>query len=137
LLRERSPNEFQTVVRYIGRIRNARRSGMNAETNPPTLDLSDRTWNYSVSWCAGSIVHDAHHSKLYHEYREQYGEPVPDDAWRGKKREQECIQIQLSALENIGAPKFEVEHLRSQDGGHYDLDGDGEETWADYWQRDW
>ena len=137
LLRERSPDDFDMVVRYIGRIAQARRSGMNADANPPQLDLNDRTTNYSVTWCAGSIVHDAYHSKLYHEYRDKFGEPVPDSAWRGKDRELECNQLQLNVLANIGAPEFEIEHLRRQDGSHYDLDGDGEETWRDYWKRDW
>jgi hypothetical protein len=137
LLCDRSPDEFDIVQKYVGRIQQAERSGMNADAHPPTLDLSDRTSNYSLTWCAGSIVHDAYHSKLFHDYRTEFGEPVPDSAWRGKAREMECNQLQMSVLKNIGAPAFELEHLSRQDGGHFDLDGDGEETWNDYYKRDW
>lgn len=137
LLREKSPNAFALTQRYMRRIEQNSRSGMRAYDNPPTFDLSPKTAFYSITWCAGSIAHDTYHSKLYHEYVDAHGEPVPDEAWRGKERELECIRHQTQVMKEIGAPDYELTYLDHQDGSHYDLDGDGKETSADYRRRDW
>jgi hypothetical protein len=137
LLRDKSPDAFALTRQYVKRIRQSRRSGMRAYANPPTFDLGNKTAHHSVTWCAGSIAHDAFHSKLYHEYREANGEPVPDDAWCGQARELECNNFQLGVLKDIGAPEYEVSYLSGLDGTHFDVDGDGEETWKDRWKQDW
>jgi len=64
LLRSRSPESYGVVTTYIGRISQAKHSGMAAYENPPTMELNDRTAFYSVTWCASSIAHDSIHSKL-------------------------------------------------------------------------
>ena len=68
----------------------------------PTFDLGTETAYHSVTWCAGAIAHDAYHSKLYHDYRDAYGEPVPDDAWCGQAKELTCNEFQLRVLREIG-----------------------------------
>jgi len=137
LLREKSPEAFELTLRYSPRIEQSSRSGMRAYAEPPTFDLSPKTANYSASWCAGSIAHDTYHSKLYHEYLDAHGEPVPDEEWGGKAKELECIHYQAQVLRNIGAPEYEIRYVDHLDGTHYDLNGDGKETWMDYWLRDW
>ncbi len=137
LLRDKSPEAFALTQQYVKRIQKRRRSGMRAYADPPTFDLSARSACHSVTWCAGVIAHDMYHSKLYHEYRHAHGEPVPDDAWCGQMRELECIDYQLRVLQQIGAPQYEIAHVSEQDGTHYDIDGDGQFTWRDYWKRDW
>src|SRR3954464_7225616 len=90
LLLEKSPDAFRLTQRFAPRIEQCSRSGMRAYDEPPTFDLSPTTANYSGTWCAGSIAHDTYHSKLYHEYRDSHGGPVPDEEWSGKAKELEC-----------------------------------------------
>jgi hypothetical protein len=137
LVRDKSPDSLEMIRQFVKRIQHERRTGMRAYDDPPTFDLADATAYYSVTWCAGAIAHDAYHSKLYHEYRVQHGEPVPDSAWTGQVREMECNRYQLGVLSDISAPEYEIEHMRHQDGSHFDQDGDGEATWKDYEKADW
>jgi hypothetical protein len=137
LLREKSPDAFQLTRRFAPRIAESSRSGMRAYADPPTFDLSPKTANYSDTWCAGSIAHDTYHSKLYHEYLDAHNGPVPDEEWSGKAKELECIHYQARVLRDIGAPPSEITYVDQLDGSHFDLNGDGKETWIDYWLRDW
>jgi len=137
LLREKSPEAFRLTQLYAPRIEQNSRSGMRAYDDPPTFDLSLKTAGYSVTWCAGSIAHDTFHSKLYHEYLDNHNGPVPDDAWRGQARELDCVHYQSRVLRDIGAPVNETSCVDHADGSHFDADGDGRETWKDYWKRDW
>jgi hypothetical protein len=137
LLREKSPEAFKLTQRYAPRIEQNSRSGMRAYNDPPTFNLSEKTASYSTTWCGGSIAHDTYHSKLYHEYLDAHEGPVPDEAWCGQARELECNRYQMGVLRAIGAPEYEITYLDHLDGSHFDVNGDGKETWVDYWLRDW
>ncbi len=137
LLADRAPDAFADVERYVGRIQHSERSAMWAHFEPPTYKMSDRTAMASLTWCAGSIVHEAHHSKLYHEYRAAHGTPVPSSAYGGVRRERECIEQQLKVARRIGASRYEIQYLESLDGTHGDVDKDGDSDWADYFWQDW
>lgn len=137
LLREKSPDAFRLTQRFAPRIAQSSRSGMRAYADPPTFDLSPKTANYSDTWCAGSIAHDTYHSKLYHEYLDAHEGLVPDEEWSGKAKELECIHFQARVLREIGAPPSEITYVDQLDGSHFDRNGDGKETWIDYWLRDW
>jgi hypothetical protein len=119
LLHDKSPSAFSLTERYVKRIEQSARSGMRADADPPTFDLAPKTAFYSVSWCAGSIAHDTFHSKLYHEYVQTHGKPVPFDAWCGQAREMECIKFQIGVLKEIGAPEYEITYTSQLDGSHY------------------
>lgn len=110
LLRTRSPQSYGIVTSYIGRILQAKHSGMAAYVVPPTLDLNDRTAFYSVTWCASSIAHDSIHSKLYADYRMRHpGDAyVPDNVWTGFEAEKQCCEHQTRVLRQIGAPASEI-----------------------------
>ena len=137
VLQNEAPDAFQLVNTYVGVIRQGARSGMWAYRDPPTLELSDRTAHYSVTWCAGTLVHDAHHSMLYHDYRSKNSVPVPHDVWIGVAAERAAIERQLSVMVAVGAPKHETNYLSILDGTHHDITGEGEYSWADYDPRDW
>jgi hypothetical protein len=53
------------------------------------------------------------------------------------REERDCIKYQRAVMEKIGAPSSEIDHLATQDGSHFDMDGDGEYTWKDYEARTW
>ena len=110
---------------------------MYALKRTPTLMLKQTTVVYSINWSAGTVVHDAYHSQLYHEYRDAHGLPVPADAWTGQHREMECLAHQLSVMRQIGSPVHETDYLATLDGTHHDVNQDGLYTWEDYAGRDW
>lgn len=137
LLKNKAPNAYQIVKKYVGKILQNKRSGMAAFENPPTYKMSDRTAFYSLTWCAGTIAHDSYHSKLYHDYREKKGEPVPYEIWAGFEAEKKCIKHQMETLMLIEAPLHEINHCTSLDGTHGDTNKDGVLDFRDYELRDW
>jgi hypothetical protein len=96
----------------------------------------ERSWRayYSVTWCASTIAHDSFHSKLYHDYQKTHFGLVPPEAWTGVAAEQQCMKHQLSVMEQIRAPKLEIDHAKQQADGHYVKD---KENWEDYQKRSW
>ena len=134
LLESRDTDAYAIVTNYVGRIQQGKHSGMWAYMTPPTYEISDGTAFYSVTWCAATIAHDSFHSKLYHDYRNAHGVPVPDAVWTGKAAEQQCMERQLFVMERIGASKWEIDYAKKQADGHY---AKNNETWQDYKKRKW
>ncbi|MCL1791082.1 MAG: hypothetical protein FWG40_06975 [Peptococcaceae bacterium] len=91
------------VSAYIGRIRQDSSSGMMPYLNPPTYNVSSLTYNASTAWYASTIVHDAYHSKLYHDYLLENSGRVPDNVWTGETAEMKCLEVQIVFLEDIQA----------------------------------
>lgn len=136
-IRERAPRAYKLIQQNVAIIKQSERSGMWAFRNPPTFEMGDRTTFYSVTWCAGSIAHDALHSKLYHDYRAAKGKPVPNEIWTGRNAELKCISFQIDVLKKIRASDLELQHCMKQNGEHFDIDKDGKYEWSDYFKRDW
>ena len=67
LLKEKAPEAHALIQKNVAIIAEGKRSGMWAYKNPPTYEISNASALYSISWCAGTIAHDAYHSKLYHD----------------------------------------------------------------------
>ncbi len=138
LIRGQAPDEYEEIVTYLKRIEWSTRSGMAAYEDPPTFYLANATAFASITWCAGSIAHDAYHSKLYHEFLVTNGNlSVPDYIWTGKGPEMKCIEFQLIVMNKIDAPKNERDYLASQDGMHFDCDANGIYDWRDYQRQNW
>lgn len=137
LINRSAPEEFANIRRYVGIIEQNERSGMLAYAEPPKYQMSKVTAFYSLTWCAGTIAHDAHHSKLYHDYKESHGGLVPDNVWIGKEAEMKCIAYQSMVLQKIDAPQQELIYLKTLDGSYYDIDKDGDYDEEDYIKRNW
>ncbi|MBI4656063.1 MAG: hypothetical protein HY746_04845 [Elusimicrobia bacterium] len=137
LLRKKAPEEYEIVKKHIGKIEENERSGMLAYKEPPVYQMSLKTAFYSITWCAGTIAHDAYHSKLYHDYEKRHGKPVPYDEWAGFEAEKKCIKYQLETLGKIKAPENEMDYCLSLDGTHGDVNHDGKIDKTDYELRDW
>ncbi len=89
---------------YIAVIQQARRSGMKAWLERPTLTVGRATWQHSALWYAGAIAHDAYHSKLYQEAKKALGGAAPDaDAWTGVTAERQCLEFQRQVLQQLDA----------------------------------
>lgn len=114
-----SKSGYELVMNYIGVIKQVPQgSGMWAEEIPPTFQVGDVTSNDSETWYASSIVHDAYHSKLYHDYLQEH-DTVPDDIWTGENAEMQCLTVQINFLKEIGAPQYEIDYAESMYGENW------------------
>lgn len=113
LLQTEAPDYFKMVVDNMGVILRVKfGSGMNPWDNPPRFFASDKLFASGTAWYAGSIVHDANHSKQWHDYIKKHpGQYVPESVFSGEKAELECIALQAKALEEIGAPQVQIDYL--------------------------
>jgi hypothetical protein len=85
---------------------------MYAYENPPRYVVGDATRNAGTVWFAGTIAHDAGHSKLYHDYlTANPGQPVPNDVWTGEKAEKTCLEAQQDALGKIGGTQAQLDYV--------------------------
>jgi hypothetical protein len=115
LLSAKAPTHYATITQYIGIIECASQgSGIYAYDNPPLYLVGDATRNAGTVWYAGTIAHDAGHSKLYHDYLSAHpGQPVPDDVWTGKSAEITCLAAQYDALSKIGGTQSQLSYVQN------------------------
>jgi hypothetical protein len=137
LLSKKAKIEYKMIKDNIGIISQNGKSGMRAWENPPRYQMSDRTAFYSLTWCAGTIAHDAYHSFLYKKYSPVGGGKPPYEKWAGISSEKKSIDFQLSVMGKIGASGHEINYLKSLDGTHGDVNGDGKLDNEDYRLRNW
>lgn len=104
---------YGKVQNYIGRIKEADFSGMMAYEDIPTFYTDEPTWQATTVWYASVIIHDAHHSELYHRAKKSLGEDSPalDTAWTGEAAEIECLEVQLKALIQLNADASIVNYV--------------------------
>ena len=116
LMKDKHPYSFVTTKKHVGVIQESpSTSWMAMGQSPPVCLLSREDAFDSVSWCAGLIAHETHHSKLYNDYRTRHGLPVPRWISVGPAAEYQCLQHQLSVLEFVGAPKSKIDYIRRGD----------------------
>jgi hypothetical protein len=115
LLRTKAPQHYAVVGRYVGVIECvASGSGMAAQQTPPRYLVGDVTRAGGTIWYAGTIAHDAYHSKLYHEYKvANPGRPVPASVWTGREAEAKCLEFQVAALAAMGASERTLDNVRN------------------------
>ena len=142
LLKEKSPDEFKIMQTYIGKIRATRASGANYNEEIMTIDIAKRTFDASLEWLASVLIHETNHIKKYKDTGKKYGnaQQMTDKkaAFQVMVNEElECNKIQLVVLEKVGGAQYEIDHLKSQKGDHFDIDKDGDYDSDDYAARDW
>ena len=115
LLKRKAPNHYRIANQYIGEIECVEDgSGMKAWSEPPTFLAGKATREGGTSWYASTIVHDACHSKQYHDHlAENPNSRVPTNMHSGSDAEAECLTAQLDALTYIGASHHMVQHVRN------------------------
>lgn len=113
LIEEKSPGAWLVVSLHVKKIEEGDKTGMFPYLPSSSAVIGTRTALCSVAWCAGAIVHDAYHAKLYEDYKEGHGASVPDAVWTGPDAEKKCLDFQIRAMREMGAPVYEREYLRS------------------------
>ncbi len=119
LLMYHDQDDFLKIKKYLREICQANHSGTQVSVARSTFYLAPQSAFYSVTWCAGDLVHEACHCKLYRDYWESWRFRDSNLIVNGKEAEKYCIKQQLKALEKIRAPVWERNWLRAQDGSHH------------------
>ena len=81
---KKSPEKYGIVLRYVKAIKQSdqiEHSGMHCPNM--TFLVKMNTYSSSKYWYASSIVHDAYHSKLYHDYlkNDNDGDNIVQGVW--------------------------------------------------------
>ena len=107
LIQKESSRSYAIVTNYLSVIEVGKRSGVNVfdKVFYASKVISGRkTIGY-----AEAIVHDAYHSKLYHDYRRAHkGKDVPADVFSGRQGEDKCIDAAVAFLKDAKAPEREI-----------------------------
>ena len=105
-----APEHYVVVTRYISVIECVSSgSAMYAYEKPPRYAVGDQTRSAGTLWYASTIVHDANHSRLYHEGKE----------WTGGSAENICLDAQASSLSQMGAPQSTIDYVNSMKDSPY------------------
>ena len=110
-IEEGAPEFYAIVTNNIGIIQRGENSGILSSRTPPTFYVGERTYKKSNLWYASAIVHDANHSKLYHDYLKEHGPPVPYEKHGGRSGEDACLSVQADFLRAVNAPEATIRHV--------------------------
>jgi hypothetical protein len=131
----RRTRHAETVRRFVAIIREAPRSGMRAYDPEPTYEVGSATWQAAPTWYASTIVHDADHSRLYHEAAARGKGDVPATSWTGADAERTCLRTQVEALEDLDADTSTLTYVRGLiEAPTYQGDSTSD---SDYRRRNW
>ncbi len=125
LLRNKAKIHYNTIVKYIGIIEcTESQSGMHVWEDLPRYQVGKATVDVGTIWYAGTIAHDACHSKQYHDYL--FNNPsssVPSDVYTGRIAEAQCLDVQYDALRKIGATQETLDYITNiMDSEYWNVD---------------
>lgn len=122
LLKTKVPKVYEEVVLpFVKKIKLAQTSGMNLFAKIPTFEVSEETAFRSLRWYSSTIAHEAFHSKLYFDYKNNHRGKVPRKIYASQNAEVKCIRFQIKTAEKIGASIQDIKYLKSLDGSHANL----------------
>jgi len=113
----KSEEKFDTVLKYIGIIRQSHQNGMNGlieNSNPPVLTVEKSVYSSQKEWYASIIVHGSYQSKLYHDYLETIQTNFAPFDYSKEKAEPACIDYQIAFLEEINAEQQLIDYAKSK-----------------------
>lgn len=121
LLKNKAIVHYNIIIKFVGTIQCVNSgSGMYAWENPPRYVVGKATVNAGTIWYAGTLVHDACHSKEYHDYLLTHpGSTVPSNVYTGKSAEALCLNAQYDALVKIGATKSTLDYVKNIINSNY------------------
>lgn len=125
LLRNQAKIHYDTIVTYVGIIEcTESQSGMHVRENPPRYQVGKATVDAGTIWYAGTIAHDACHSKQYHDYLfENPSINVPSEVYTGRSAEAQCLDVQYDVLSKIGATQETLDYITTiKNSEYWDVD---------------
>lgn len=121
LLKAKATGHFEVVVGYLGTIECVSdNSGIFDYDKPARVKFAQLTLDEGVFWLAGAIAHEACHVKQYNDYKvENLTKKVPDEVYKGRNAESQCLDAQANALEKIGADKDTIDYVKKSINEEY------------------
>jgi hypothetical protein len=112
---------------------------MKAWLREPTYVVGRRTWASSMIWYAGTLAHDAYHSKLYQQARKRVeGVMPPAAAWTGTEAERQCLAVQREVLQGLSADPHVIDYVADwEKDPSYAGSASGWRSYRDYLRRWW
>lgn len=105
LLKTKSPHSYGVITNSVEVIRPGAHRAMFASARRPRLELPISVCEDSVTWRAGVIAHNVYHSHLFHQSRREHPDTcISFGVWAFGDAESKCLEFQLMALRDIGAP---------------------------------
>lgn len=121
LLKAKATVHFEVVVEYLGTIECVSdNSDIFDYDKPARVKFAQLTLDEGVFWLAGAIAHEACHAKQYNDYRvENLTKKVPDEVYKGRNAESQCLDAQANALEKLGADKDTIDYVKKSINEEY------------------
>lgn len=127
VLKSQAPRAFKRAEQNISVIEQTEFSHMWSDEVPPRYAVGEKSSFKSIKWYAGTIAHEATHSALYQAYLAKNGLPVPASIWRSDEAENVCIAYQIEVMEQVNAPKADIDYLNDElNGTNCDVAGNCE-----------
>lgn len=123
LLQGKGSPDYMLLTSFVERI--CAHSKTGAVVTDAKINVGKATFDSSLTWLASVLVHECFHICQY----------LAKKKYVGKDAENEANMIQLYNLRLISAPQNEITYMMSQDGNHFDLNGDGKYDREDYRRR--
>jgi len=118
LLKTKSPSFYATITNNVAVVRTGARVEIEIHTDakPARLLLPASVPTDSTIWRAGVIAHFAYHSHLYRQFLLDHAgiQCVPYNEFRWRDAEKRCLEFQLGALRDLGAPAGEFARAQSE-----------------------
>jgi hypothetical protein len=115
VLKSEASVHYSVVINNVGVIECSESgSGMYVWEDPPRYKVGKATMNAGTIWYAGTIAHDACHSKQYHDYL--FDNPissVPSNVYSGKSAEAQCLDAQYDSLVSLGASQSNLNYVKN------------------------
>lgn len=113
-LLEQHPKYKEYVEKHLSIVKKGRLTRIFMFGDNNVMEITDKFINnMSVPWLASTFVHEAAHVELYNPYASD------------QLNEINAIGVQIVALREMGGEKWELLNLMSQDGMHFDSNGNG------------
>jgi hypothetical protein len=130
LLKLGDAETFVRVTNSVGIVREGSRTVAVFTNRPPLIMMSASTAFYSLTWCVAGLAHETCHIELAKKRGSNQliidSTSVRIRGYRDFQHEElVCAAFELQALEKLGAPRHELDHIRKQDGTHFDVNRDG------------
>lgn|GEM_PF-4606722 len=79
---------------------------------PTVVEIAQETAEYSTTWLACMLVHEAYHCELWHRWTQS------EDCWESTEEEKACSREALRVARLLGAPESERTFFEQDDGSH-------------------
>jgi hypothetical protein len=136
LLRDKTPEYYNLVVKYIGTIECSPKSGSSAfiyvSEKPPHVVVGGFA-EASLEDFAAMLVHESVHSKQYQDFRANNptAEYAPYESYGGRTGELTCMDVELDALLRLGGSQGRINQIRTLLKTYEKLEG-----WQHYEEQD-